>query len=251
MNQKFLAMLSIQDGLNKKVHPYWKNAEYDWRDAIMIEAGELYDHLPWKWWKVTKGPVDWGQANLEAVDIWHFILSEILQEATESSMKEIVFCLTKDTIDPGVKDPNPIANIKHMVKDLLYVTLYPFSKGIPISKCAGIYGDSVSLVQSFKRLIDAMDLEFDTLYKLYVSKAKLNEFRWANGYGTRYVKDWFGQEDNQFLTQLLETLDINDPEFGEKISTGLAVRYAEVLEAQTKAKDAEIEAHKERVLEIL
>jgi hypothetical protein len=49
----------------------------------------------------------------------------------------------------------------------------------------------------------------------------------------------------------METLDVDDPAFADKVKQGLETRYSEVLAAQVKEKEKEIEAYKERVMEVL
>ena len=248
MKQKLSVMLGIQERLNQKLNPDWRNAGYNWRDAIMIEATELYDHLPWKWWKSYTKDIDWGQANLEAVDIWHFILSEVLQYESEELIDTV---LRRLTLSSDTSATASVPTIQYWVKDLLCATMTPTFTGIPVKACVDMYGDAATMVDSFKSLIDALGLNFDTLYKLYVGKAKLNEFRWANGYGSTYIKDWFGQEDNQYLTQLSETLDVNDPAFSDNILKGLSSRYEEVKDVRRKIKETEVEEYKVRIEEML
>ena len=46
--------------------------------AASQEASELIDSLPWKWWKGGES-VDIDNAQLECVDLWHFMLSIVIQ----------------------------------------------------------------------------------------------------------------------------------------------------------------------------
>ena len=78
MEQQIIAMLELQDGMNTKVHPDWRNQGYAWHRAIWVECAELMEHHGWKWWK--KQSPDRDQVILELVDIWHFGLSILLLE---------------------------------------------------------------------------------------------------------------------------------------------------------------------------
>jgi hypothetical protein len=71
----------------------------------------------------------------------------------------------------------------------------------------------VSLFPLFHTLMRACDLSADALYRHYVGKNVLNFFRQDHGYqdGT-YVKEWQGREDNEHLSELLESLDAATPE---------------------------------------
>ena len=80
-------------------------------------------------------------------------------------------------------------------------------------------------VVAFVEGCNVVNLTFDELYKLYIGKAALNRFRWANDYGSTYQKVWNGREDNEHLTEILQTLadefiDINH------ITKELEARYA-------------------------
>ena len=69
-------MLSLQTSMNIKVDPNWVEARYPYLRAVVIEAAEAIEHHGWKWWK--KQEKDLPQLQMELIDIWHFILSEIL-----------------------------------------------------------------------------------------------------------------------------------------------------------------------------
>ena len=224
--QKLKAMLRIQNTLNQKVNSDWKNAGYPWRDAIMVEAVELFDHLQWKWWK-KPGPVDWGQVRMEAVDIWHFLLSEALEEL--------------DTIDLD-KESN-VSYLNEMADNFYILSVNQDKENInvPLLKVyvKDLIGGSAhnhnfqELLSLFAGIIEELGMSFDDLYKSYIGKTKLNEFRWANGYGGQYVKDWSmgaskSLEDNQYLTTVLDSLDVNDPNFPEQVTVALTCKYYKV-----------------------
>jgi len=236
VKNKLLTMLKIQESLNQRLNADWRKANYKWRDAIMVEATELFDHLPWKWWKASAKNIDWGQVNLEAVDIWHFILSEALQDGSEGAMGTLVERLTTTHLQMSAKPQEPL-EVAYWTRELIRTAMAGDTHA----------GRLAVMTEDFKCLLDSLGMSVEALYKLYVSKAKLNEFRWANKYGTDYVKDWLGQEDNQYLTELIEKLDVDDELFADKITEGLTARYEEVL----AAKALEVEAYKERVLEVL
>lgn len=50
----------------------------DFPTAVSDELGELANHLGFKWWKATD--VDIRQAKMELVDMYHFIMCEIMQQ---------------------------------------------------------------------------------------------------------------------------------------------------------------------------
>ena len=69
-------MLSLQESMNSKVDPDWIKARYPYLRAVAIEGSEAIEHHGWKWWK--KQDKDLAQLQMELIDIWHFLLSEIL-----------------------------------------------------------------------------------------------------------------------------------------------------------------------------
>jgi hypothetical protein len=81
-------------------------------------------------------------------------------------------------------------------------------------------------VTLFANLMFAVDMSFDELYRHYVGKNVLNFFRQDHGYkaGT-YVKVWDGREDNEHLTEVLATVEIDAEDFPDQVYAALASRY--------------------------
>ena len=77
--------------------------------------------------------------------------------------------------------------------------------------------------------MQACGLSADALYRHYVGKNVLNFFRQDHGYqdGT-YIKEWQGREDNEHLSELLESLDATAAGFPEAVYEALTSRYADV-----------------------
>ena len=69
-------MLTLQSAMNAKVDPNWIAYRYPYMRAVVIEAAEAIEHHGWKWWK--KQEKDLPQLQMELIDIWHFLLSQIL-----------------------------------------------------------------------------------------------------------------------------------------------------------------------------
>src|SRR5690606_15247035 len=76
MQAQICTMLTLQNSMNNKVHPQWREQGYEWHRAIWVECAELMDHYGWKWWK--KQQPDFEQVQLELIDIFHFGLSSLL-----------------------------------------------------------------------------------------------------------------------------------------------------------------------------
>ena len=75
-------------------------------------------------------------------------------------------------------------------------------------------------------IVEQCEMSGDELYRQYVGKNVLNFFRQDNGYkaGT-YQKTWQGREDNEHLVDVLDALDINNPDYADEVYQGLQQRY--------------------------
>ncbi len=176
-------MAAMQVAHNEHVHPEWRTQRYEYYRAVWIECAELLDHFGWKWWKHQQA--DLNQVKLELVDIWHFGMSDLLRD--DALVPNVVDLLDVVPID----DPSGDA-LREAVEDLAEATLQ--SKAFPIGL--------------FARAMQVLPLPFDELFRLYVGKNVLNEFRQDHGYksGT-YLKTWAGREDNEHLIELLDEID--------------------------------------------
>ena len=189
-------MLKLQEALNRRIDPEWRSNEFPWHRAAWIEAAELMDHLGWKWWK--KQEPDLVQAQIEIVDIWHFSLSYALQ--SEGSNVEYVADKIRDDIALGSA---PLANgwELHMAGDdhhkALLTTIEAF-----VTMCTGDGAVSPSVVL---HIASKLELDAETMYRMYLAKNVLNIFRQDHGYkeGT-YRKIWRGLEDNQVLAEWMK-----------------------------------------------
>lgn len=227
-------MLFMQDASNKSLAPDWQQKGFRYVTATVVEAAELIDHLDWKWWKA--GQTNIGQAQMEAVDIWHFLLSRIilqepglLYKSREDVPGEDLAAYFRATYLlrfialKALRSPSVCEDI--VVADVIRDTEY-FVKATLADAYAAT--DSVGY---FFRVLSSLGLSFEQLYKKYIGKNILNSFRWSNGYKTpgKYVKDWLGEEDNEFLTRTLSSTDLIGPELEDFVCKELARRYEEVL----------------------
>jgi dimeric dUTPase (all-alpha-NTP-PPase superfamily) len=201
VRQKLLAMLQLQDEMNTRVHPAWREQGYEWYRAIWIECAELMDHFGWKWWK--KQSPDREQVVLELIDIWHFGLSSLLQ--VESSVDAIA-----DQLERAMTATAPKQDFREDVEAFVQqiLTSRKFDPAL------------------FNQLLCHMDISLDQLYRSYVGKNVLNFFRQDKGYkeGT-YVKVWQGCEDNMHLVEILEVLDSGSATYRQDIYQALSERY--------------------------
>ena len=205
MKSRLNSMLDLQDAMNRKVNPDWREQGFPWYRAIWVECAELLDHYGWKWWKHQQP--DMEQVKLELIDIWHFGLSQLLlgdkdPEAVADQLVEVFSSVSES--GGGALD------FRDQLETFTLSTL----------------GTRDFNPAEFALLLQTVDLSFDELYTRYIGKNVLNFFRQDHGYqeGT-YRKIWAGREDNEHLVELSGELDSSDPGFKDAIYAGLAARY--------------------------
>ncbi len=201
---KIEVMLNLQQQLNDNTNGLgWENGVtkqgkiIDWRRCIYLEAAELIDSYPWKHWKNIDAKVDYENVKIELVDIWHFVLSEMLRvnkvEAENLTLKELA-TKTEDIISSidAKEENNPykqIEAIESFIKELL------------------CNFELENFIKSYFELNVKLGLSFEELYKLYIGKNILNQFRQDNGYKDgSYIKVWNGKEDNVVMQEILESM---------------------------------------------
>lgn len=218
-------MLDTQDKLNKvAIDPHWEDREdIDFLLAIQLEAAEGIDHLGWKWW--TPQVYDSKAAQLELIDIIHFLLSEELRAYTESD----------ENISEEEFEESMLLSYKRR-KNVITVDGIEFRPALTtptklfslIGTMAGVGDTNFGLCC---HLAERLGLDLTSMARLYHGKAVLNLFRQTHGYkeGT-YVKMWGpGVEDNNVLQPLLDHLDPTDPQAATHLYQELEHIYKAVL----------------------
>lgn len=208
-------MLTLQASMNAKVDPNWVQARYPYLRAVAIEGAEAIEHHGWKWWK--KQDKDLAQLQMELIDIWHFILSEILlrnEEQEDEPLDALMYSLeaiaTTDRVNLDGQD-FVLAELDLLAKLELLIALAVVRR-IDMALFAAIMADC--------------EMDWTELFRQYVGKNVLNMFRQDHGYkaGT-YQKEWLGREDNEHLVEVIHQLDANAPDFKDQVYVDLKARY--------------------------
>ena len=202
-------MLQLQQQLNDNTNgKEWekgitKNGKIiDWKRCAYLECAELIESYPWKHWKSIDASPDYENIKIESVDIWHFIMSLALQEYYLGNLgdinklaQDITNTPNYDTFCQDIKptDKNyyeQIECVEELIKDLF------------------CQSTTAKIIESFFEVAIQSSLNLDTLYKLYIGKNILNQFRQDHGYkqGT-YIKIWNGKEDNVIMQEILDSQD--------------------------------------------
>jgi dimeric dUTPase (all-alpha-NTP-PPase superfamily) len=195
-------MLTLQQKLNDSTNGEgWENGvtkqgkKIDWRRCIYLEAAELVESYPWKHWKNIGAKVDRANVEVELVDIWHFVMSEVLRVNRLNDnlpIAELAIRLEDavGTIDAQKIEDDYYAEIEAI--EALMIKLF-------------CHFELVDFTKSYFELCRKLGLSSQRLYTLYIGKNILNIFRQDNGYKDgSYKKIWNGKEDNVVMQEILE-----------------------------------------------
>ncbi len=202
-------MLSLQQELNDQTNGigwengYTKNDKLiNWKRCIYMECAELIDSFAWKHWKDISAPTDWDNVKVEIVDIWHFIMSLMLEYYKNNSLGDIDK-LCEDIVEgknfkffiqsPSLENEKADFEIVNDVEKLIHIT-------------TGFKNEHNELLDTYFELSLKCGVNLDVLYSFYVAKNVLNQFRQDHGYkeGT-YKKVWNGKEDNEVMIEVLNS----------------------------------------------
>lgn len=204
---KVLQMLQLQQQLNDSTNgENWekgvtKNGKsIDWKRCIYMECAEMIDSFAWKHWKSISSEPDWDNMKIEVVDVWHFVMSEALRDATinfRGSIDELSLTISQmPSYRALANDEASFAEpevVMSKVEELMFDSL----------KHGPFHLEPV--MRNFFELVSISGLNLTSLYRLYVGKNILNQFRQDNGYkeGT-YIKVYDGIEDNIVMKRIWE-----------------------------------------------
>ena len=203
---KILQMLELQQELNDATNGLgWedgmtKNGKpIDWKRCTYLECAELIESYPWKHWKNIDARPDYANIKIEAVDIWHFIMSQGLEDYKRGDLGSI------ETLANNINSLTNLVTFSGEVKEHFKDYYEQIAVVEILMKTLFCGGSTEKLMAAFINVAMQSGLNLDTLYTLYVGKNILNQFRQDHGYkeGT-YIKIWNGEEDNVTMQRVLE-----------------------------------------------
>ncbi len=206
---KILQMLLLQQQLNDATNGEdWekgitKNGKLiDWKRCTYLECAELIESYPWKHWKNIDAEPDYANIQIEAVDIWHFIMSQGLEDYKRKNL---------GTIDDLAKNINLLPILEIFSTDITPTTknYYEQIEVVETLMKTLFCGETTEkLMEAFIDVAVQSGLNLDALYTLYVGKNILNKFRQDHGYKEgSYIKIWNKEEDNVVMQRILEKND--------------------------------------------
>ena len=229
---KILLMFQLQAELNEATNGNkWtegvtKNGkQINWQRCIYMECAEMVDSFSWKHWKSIDKEPDWANHQIEVIDVWHFIMSLAIENYAQN-------------LKGGVED------LSLMVSDLeSFTQLQTQSENFAsqdevIAKVENIIRLAIdtealeleTLMSEFFDLVVMSGLNLESLYRLYVGKNILNQFRQDNGYKDgSYIKVWNGEEDNVVMKRIWEENGDIKPDLLYKELTKAYISFEKVL----------------------
>lgn len=215
LTEQASTMLSLQTSMNIKVDSNWVEARYPYLRAVIIEAAEAIEHHGWKWWK--KQEKDLPQLQMELIDIWHFILSEILLRNQADQDKSLT-ALTDSLSDSSTQNVINFDDQQFLINELDLIEKFELLIALSVSR-------RIELAL-FASIMTDCEISWTELYCQYVGKNVLNMFRQDKGYkeGT-YQKTWNGREDNEYLVEIIGSLDSSRLEFKDEVYAALESAY--------------------------
>lgn len=209
-------MLFLQNALNRVIDKQWFYKKYLYTDAILDEAIELKGHYGnWKWWKANTQP-DIPQAQLELIDIWHFMLSEFIQQQPHDLEDLSLPTEQEYLMDYAERIAYQLAPALNRAKSRTHVDLlekHRYVHDCIRGLCLQASGGRLSF-DMFAALMVELGLTFEKLVHVYINKNVLNLFRATHNYAGKdetqapYIKMWktldgTELEDNQVLEKLM------------------------------------------------
>ncbi len=202
LEEMFLLQKQLNDntnGANWELGTTKLGKEINWLRCIHMEVAELIESTPWKHWKNIESTSDMENIHIELVDIWHFLMSYILQETNVPKAVSMVntHCIYEAVAMDSIDTKLMITESEK----LSYIALAIQTGNMPA------FSGVERFIDQFFRCCKISGLSFDWLQKVYIGKNCLNKFRQDNGYkeGT-YIKVWNGDEDNVVMVSILENL---------------------------------------------
>lgn len=217
--KKVKEMFLMQQALNDETNGvgwedgYTKNGKLiNWKRCIYMECAELIDSFAWKHWKNISAAPDVNNIVIEIVDIWHFVMSYILEQYYGS--KEI------DHIVSDVTAVSGFAEFSSYAYDVREYSIYEIVNDIEliIHETSGFELQIGELLTDFFRVAIKCGVSLDILFEKYIGKNVLNKFRQDHGYKEgSYRKIWGDLEDNEVLIEVLSKGTVSASEIYEQL----------------------------------
>lgn len=202
-------MIELQQKLNDATNGLdWEKGitkngkKINWRRCIYMESAEMIDSFGWKHWKSIAQEADYENLQIEIVDVWHFVMSLVLEFTRNSGAESVEELAERIAQTPEYQKINSDLPLSFASDDLLMTKIENVMRLSLIPVSAEMVG---ALIEEFFELAYLGALNATQLYRLYVGKNILNQFRQDHGYKEgSYIKMWNGSEDNAVMKSAWE-----------------------------------------------
>jgi hypothetical protein len=152
---------------------------------------------------------------MELIDIWHFMLSELLLRNNADETAAVTQLLNELATAEGTLH---FDGKTYRLSDLDLLEEIELLIGLSAARRVE--------VALFASIIADCQLDWNSLFAQYVGKNVLNMFRQDHGYKEgSYLKHWAGREDNEHLVEVLASLDPAIADFKDTLYRELKTRY--------------------------
>ena len=217
--KKVKEMFLMQQALNDETNGvgwedgYTKNGKLiNWKRCIYMECAELIDSFAWKHWKNISAAPDVNNIVIEIVDIWHFVMSYILEQ--NYKIKDLNSIVSEIIAVSGYGEFSSYAY------DIREYSIYEIINDIEliVHETSGFDLHIGELLTDFFRVALKCGVSLDILFEKYIGKNVLNKFRQNNGYKEGgYRKIWGDLEDNEVLIEVLSKGTVSANEIYEQL----------------------------------
>lgn len=159
----------------------------------------MIDSFAWKHWKAIDADPDWANLQIEVIDVWHFIMSLGLEDYSKNFRGMLEDLAMNISQEPGYIKLQTSKKLGYATPDEIMAKV----EDLILNTVNRATLDTPKLFEDFFELAYMSGLNLTDLYRLYVGKNILNQFRQDHGYkeGT-YIKVWNGKEDNVVMQKL-------------------------------------------------
>lgn len=219
-----------------------RRREWSYPTAIADELQEYARSIWTPWWS-KENKFDITNAQIELVDVLHFLLSELL---ITYSGDEVDVDATAEQVVDIIEDVWDILNdwgvfktvstyqffgerIQHTIEGISTLQWHAYRFDATDPEAVGTF---LTIFITLVAFTFDKDLTFRTFTNLYFAKSVLNKFRQDNGYREKkYKKIWDdeGHEDNYYLTQYVNAASAVGEIPERQIYDYLTNKYKEVV----------------------
>ena len=205
----------------------------NWYRCIYMETAELIDSFPWKHWKGVDAKADIENAKVEIVDLYHFILSQLLKHYSTTAIEMIMLEANKTVKERSLIDENNLLLPELLMEKALRCSIYR-------ARDAETKEDIREITLLFVELVFSFFKDLEELHTLYFAKNALNEVRQENGYKEGTYKKMWTLDDEKVEDNVVMVKIAKEYSSFEDIKNQLQLFYENMISEQTENKSKDL-----------